>query len=448
MRRATWFKFLGFVVIVAMAGCGGRSRTAPPPGALVKKDGPAIRRDLGPGPDMKPRDVKVWHKDRQQPPPPPPDWWVPPHLDKGPPPPPDKGGLCTAAGKLCTPGKTSCCSGTACVMLKSGLHLCLRKCLPDNYSTPLLNEDTCPTASTTGKQFCADISPPAQQHYCLHTCAPALGKNDCAPGLACQPRSAGLAWQVFKAVCMYAPCKGVADCPVYLSKTCTTAGSVGQCSNAGLPAGAKCTAPPPGAAAGAPLRCAVPGVCDTKSGLCAPHKLGNPKAKVGDACNDDRHCGGQMRCEMQHTSASGLVHARNGYCLIEGCTFAKTLPSRACPTGSTCKSLTQGGTCFLTCSLNNAQDCRGNAKDKLGDYECRAWNNLSVGGNPIVSKSVCEPGDRMKCDMLQTSKLDCSSVGLQSNPTKMSCRHPTTGKTLANKYDPSGYCLDDSASGK
>jgi hypothetical protein len=42
--------------------------------------------------------------------------------------------------------------------------------------------------------------------------------------------------------------------------------------------------------------------------------------------------------------------------------------------------------------------------------------------------------------------LDCSVLGDQGNTTKMACRDRITGKELA-KHDPSGFCLDLTASG-
>ncbi len=328
-------------------------------------------------------------------------------------------------------------------MLSTGLRLCLAKCTPDNPSTPLVNEDDC--YKRGAGLTCGNVAYPAKQYRCLQKCNPSLGKNDCPAGIACNPRSAALSGNISQAVCAYPPCKNAMQCPVYLNKTCKTQGSTSQCS--GLPKGSSCAPPAPNAAPGTTLRCALPGVCDSKSGLCAPHKYGISKAKVGDPCKDDRGCGGQMRCDMQSTGSSGMVHARNGYCFIEGGAFS-SLSSRACTSGSRCNRLYYGGRCAKECDLKSPKTCRGYAKDKLGDYECRAWNNLSMGGTAIVSAPVCETGDTMACDMLKGSSLDCSTVGLQNNPTKMSCRNPVSGKVLSNKYDPSGYCLDDTASGK
>ena len=427
-------------LMLVAVGCGGRSRSTPPPGARWEAGTVKPHKDMGPDMYQQPLDRSILKKDRYVPPPPPLDHGTPP------PPPPDHGtGKCTATGGVCGGGKSPCCGGSICVPLPTGVSICTMSCTPDNLSTPLINEDSCPNATTTKSHICGNIGTGAKQHYCLKTCKPELGKNSCPAGLACHPTSAALTGQIDLAACVYRACNSGMECPINLSKTCTTTGSVAQCNNAGLPTGARCG--PPNGQPGAPLRCVVPGVCDTISGLCAPHKLGKATAKVGDPCKDDRHCGAQMVCDMQGTTSMGRVHARNGYCVIQGCAF-KTFTAFTCPSGSVCHRLHWGGRCLLSCDLKTAKSCRGYASDKLGDYECRGWNNLSMGGAPIVYQPVCEPGDSMACDMLQNSSLDCSSVGLQANPTKMGCRDPANGKTLTNKYDPNGYCLDDTASGK
>ena len=438
------FLFLSALTLVA-AGCGGRSRSTPPPGARWEGGTAQPHKDLGLGPDQlhPPVDRGIPDPDRYLPPPPP--------LDHGtPPPPPDKGsGKCVTSGGLCGGGQGPCCGGTTCQQLPTGIRLCLRKCTKDNPSTPLINEDTCPGATTTKAQICANLaSGSGTQNYCLHRCAPALGKNSCPAGLACRPVSTYLTGTVNTAVCAYPPCKTNAECPVYLSTTCKSQGDPKSCKAAGLPASARCGAIPPGAPMGSPLHCVVSGVCDVKSGLCAPHKQGKAGAKVGDPCTDDRSCGGQMRCDMERTNPGSPVHARNGYCTIDGCSFSSTLTAFACPTGSACNMMYSGGLCSRSCDLNKASTCRNHSYDQYGDYECRAWNNLSIGGQLIVSTPVCESGDSMRCSMLQGTSLDCSSVGLSSNPTGMTCRHPKNGTKLTNKYDPSGYCLDTTASGK
>jgi hypothetical protein len=133
--------------------------------------------------------------------------------------------------------------------------------------------------------------------------------------------------------------------------------------------------------------------------------------------------------------------------MIPNCTFAKQLPAFACPAGATCNNLFYGGQCHKSCDLTKATDCRGYAGDKGGDYECYAWNNLVIGSTQVSDAPVCANAAGQTCDNLGT-KLDCSSLGLESgNTTKMSCRDRYTGVAKANKADPTGVCLDDTASG-
>jgi hypothetical protein len=274
-------------------------------------------------------------------------------------------------------------------------------------------------------------------HYCLLKCAPAIGKATCPAGLACNPKSSAYAREVDQAVCVFRPCAQAKDCPVFLADGCSTVGA--PCVGA---AGAFC-ATDDESTTGA--TCALPGSCDLASGLCQPHALGGAGG-VGSPCKDDRDCKGQMRCDRQRTEG-GQLHARNGYCIVEGCTFAKSLPQRACPAGSNCQHLYAGGTCFKSCKLQNAADCRGHAADKRGDYECYAWNNLVVGSVQVADAPVCEPADSYPCNFLGSSKLDCSVLGeMPNNPTQMACRDRQTGAQLPPS-SPAGFCLDTTASG-
>ncbi len=283
--------------------------------------------------------------------------------------------------------------------------------------------------------------------------------------MACHPRSTQfVSGKADQAVCLFTGCTSNADCPIRTSKKCnqTKLCPLGQLCipfNSSTPSG----------------HCANPGKCDAVSNLCAPHNKGKPGAKVGDACSADTDCANNMTCQMEQNRATfqkkwnqpcgangeccsnkcvsgfctkGLctVDNRNGYCIISGCVFGGSLPSSSCPSGSTCNILFTGGVCQKTCSLTSAFTCRGNVADRLGDYECRAWNNLSISGMSVAKSPVCDFGTGMPCDLLQASGLQCSSVGLSlSNTTAMSCR--TLGnKGLANIYDPTGYCLDNTAS--
>jgi hypothetical protein len=221
--------------------------------------------------------------------------------------------------------------------------------------------------------------------------------------------------------------------------------------------------------------CARPGNCDLASGLCGAHSLGTATAQVGDPCTDDTDCAGNMRCMMeidqsQYRKASSMyctqddeccsgrcdfgactvglctVDNRNGYCTIPGCYFSSTLTLRACPSGSTCNTLYAGGLCQKTCNLSTSGECRGYSGDLYGDYECRAWNNISIGGVAVTASPVCEPGTSLGCEFFDGTTLDCSDVGGVSNPTAMDCRD-LSGFVLSDSFSPTGYCFDTTASG-
>lgn len=155
---------------------------------------------------------------------------------------------------------------------------------------------------------------------------------------------------------------------------------------------------------------------------------------------------GTNDCHQQLSCAPGLcaTHARNGYCTIDGCAFS-SLEAYQCPAGSGCSRLYPGGACLKECTLADATSCRGHAADRLGDYECRAWNNISVGGRAVTPSPVCDFGDSVACHTFKNLGCDAFGDGI-SNPTKMSCRD-LTGKELPDPRDPLGLCLDDTASG-
>jgi hypothetical protein len=412
VRGSTWPVVM---MLVLAAGCGGRTVLGGPP----DRGGP---RDLGP-PDLPLREAGPWWPDRG----------VPPLVDWGPV--PDKALPCPMSiGDVCTPSG-GCCGGLSCVGLSTGIWVCTQSCKPDDPATPLVNEDDCPNMV---EHICATIDYPGTSSYCLRKCAPTAGIATCPPGIACHPRSAVMSSYTQTAVCAFPACASSQDCPVYRSEPCTAGGA--ECS--GLSASTFC-ALEPGASDGT---CALPGICDPISGLCTPHAHGKSGAKVGDPCQDDRDCAGNMRCERE--SGAGIaIHARNGYCVIEGCTFASTLITSACPPGSTCNHLYPGGECFKTCSLTTAADCRGLAADKHGDYDCYAWNNLSASGLPLADEPTCEPADSYPCTFWGSSSLDCEALGLiPNNPTQMACRDRVTGAALP-AHSPGGFCLDTTASG-
>ena len=380
-------------------------------------------------------------------------------------------------GKVCTKSGSQCGTGGTCLLTSSDgtSGVCTCTCMPDNSSTPLVNEDTCPGAGAK-TAVCGSISLTggSKVNYCFKTCIPKLGVNDCNSTLYCHPRSGAAIGQYSVAVCLYhGGCTKNADCPVTNGKACDT--KTNQCTGAGE----TCQALTTGGTAG---MCAVAGKCDLQSRLCGQHTLGKAAAKVGDPCKSDLECAGNQSCfiefdEKLHLQATNKActsdgeccsgscsfgycaagapcrtRNRNGYCTTAACLFSKTLTHATCDSTSVCNTLYSGGICQKSCDMKTASDCRGYSStsgtvvDYLGDYECRAWNNLSIGGVTIVSKSVCDFGHTMPCDMLANSTLDCSSVGLTSNPTNMTCRG-TKNKIKTNKYDPTGLCLDNTAAG-
>ena len=172
-------------------------------------------------------------------------------------------------------------------------------------------------------------------------------------------------------------------------------------------------------------------------------------ATCGSTCSSDGECCGSCNLTTGRCEGTCKIESRNGYCTIAGCTFASatTYSQFACPTGSTCNNIFFGGLCMKDCDLAMATDCRNNANDKYGDYECYAWNNLSVGGVPVAANPVCS-FSIAPCDIFGSNfVLDCTSLGNQSNPTSMGCRSLATKQLLSNTRDPAGYCLDNTTSG-
>jgi len=365
-------------------------------------------------------------------------------------------------GKPCTAGGGGC-DGHPCV-LTGGAGFCSCACTPDDPQTPLVNEDSCPR----GRQHLCALLPLAgggSGSFCARTCTPRLGGSDCQAPLACQPESSGLLALPERALCVARGCAADSDCPVLTATACSAAQPC---------PGSQSCAPAPGGA-----RCALPGSCDLASGLCTTHGKGLATAAVGDPCEADTDCAGSMQCLLEQDQAAlrrpagaacasageccsgrcaaghcaaGLcpVLYRHGYCTISGCAFVSSLPARACPQGATCNRTYAGGLCQRVCSLASAASCRGHAGDLLGDYECRAWSNLYVAGQPLSLEPVCDFGPLLRCDALQSSGLDCSAVGVDEmgkpNVTNMGCRS-LDGKPTALPSDPDGLCLDDTASG-
>lgn len=376
----------------------------------------------------------------------------------------------TLIGKPCTSSGGQCGPSMTCLLThpdKGGVCTC--PCTPDDPLTPLVNEDSCPDLSS---HLCGSVPLPGggggTVNLCLRKCSPKLGSNTCAAPLACSPRSVEVSGVRGQAVCALFACQAPADCPVLTAKPCQPSSSGGPATCIG--ANETCVSTSADNKTGL---CAKSGICEFSSGLCAPRKQNfNATAKVADPCNSDLDCNANQRCERERALSTaakpagasctigseccsgscqnakceaGLcpVHARNGYCVVEDCAFP-SLPAFGCPTGSSCNRLFPRGLCQRSCDLTDATSCRGNALDKLGDYECRAWNNISTGGYSVSDGPVCDFGDRVRCNSFNA--LGCDAFGLQPNPTDMSCRD-LSGTKLADPRSPFGLCLDNTASG-
>jgi hypothetical protein len=373
------------------------------------------------GPDLKPQaDQKVPLLDQKAPDQKVPDQKVP---DTGPP--------LAALGEGCTSASDCHPSAPLCVTASSskGVRVCSKACTADDPATPLINEDNCPAGST-----CATFTyTTATFYYCLKNCTPSLTVNTCPTSSqqSCDPFSTRFTRTSDKAVCWFPACKTNTDCPVLAAKTC---GNNADC--ASVASDAFCVSG----------TCARPGNC-TAGGLCGPHTLGKGGAKVGDPCTSDFDCAGSGLCLFESTSSGAIgPDYRNGYCSIPNCSFASTLPAFACPTGSSCHKLYFGGLCHRSCQLGSATDCRNHGGDNGGDYECYAWNNLSLMGVQVTTTPVCQSAATITCDSLGTS-LDCTDLGTAGNATNMKCRDRFTGVAKTDLKDPGGVCLDDTASG-
>ncbi|MFH1131025.1 MAG: hypothetical protein V1754_06800 [Pseudomonadota bacterium] len=349
--------------------------------------------------------------------------------------------------------------------------ICTFNCIPDDPETQLINEDSCPEAASN---LCGVVmlNSGESQGFCFRKCQPKLGGNDCAPEFSCAINSmAYFENYVADAVCMSFGCETGADCPVITAQTCDT--QTGTC-----PTGETCL---PLAADSTAGRCAKDGVCDTTSRLCGPHNQGNANAQVGDPCTSTTDCGNNMMCSIEYDSAttdkkggeaceggseccSGecdsvtstcvagpcLVRSRGGYCMVLGCGHA-TLTEFACPAGSACNRFYYGGICQKSCALATATDCRGNAGDLYGDYECRDYSSLiNAAQVPMSDGPVCEWGPNMRCTYLAHITDNCAVIGdvTNGNATNMKCRDIFTKAEETNLDSTSAFCFDDTASGE
>ena len=349
------------------------------------------------------------------------------------------GALASNLGEGCTSAK-DCKEGSPVCMMYSNIFtwispagICTRACKMDDTKTPLVDEDDCPKDHSCTKFGFST----ATVYYCLKECKPSLTKNPCpaSSGQTCHPLSARYTGNAEKAVCIYPACKSKKDCPAFSDTPCT---SDADCSSVGTDAFCE-------ASSGT---CARPGSCSS-AGLCGPHGYGTSKAKVGDPCKTDFDCPINGVCIKEDQNAFGSIGVsyRNGYCVIPYCAFANSLTAYSCPSGSTCNWLFSGGLCFRTCKLSDKNGCRHSDKDKGGDYECYAWNKWKfTSGSYVTAEPVCMNATTQTCDSLPTGN-DCRDLGETNNPTKMGCRDRNTGVAKAKVTDPTGVCLDDTASG-
>jgi len=349
-----------------------------------------------------------------------------------------------------------------------GVCTCL--CAQDDPGT-VRNEDTCPKID---QHICAPvrISTTLSVGMCFERCVPRLGANDCQSPIVCDPRAAELIG-VGQGACMVEGCKSNEDCEVTTGIECDTR-KTGECAS-----GTRCVADFPGESKG---QCVRDGRCDVPSGLCGPRTDAatfKPDAKVGDPCHGDIDCGAAMRCVQQLdlgdvlkkpgeacvgdseccndsceddkcSAAQCRVSARNGYCTVLGCAF-ESLTEFACPQGSGCLRvgggvLPPGGACMRTCDPADAGQCRGNANDVYGDYECRAWDQLQLLGASVADTPICDFVENARCDQLRGLTDGCESLGIDAQTTEMKCRG-LDGKETEDPFDAQGYCLDTTGSG-
>lgn len=424
--------FVALVCAASLAACaGGKSESSdgsPNPDQLIV-DGPtpdAPRPDSGPDPDGPTPDGPVpdtLAPDTQ----PSPDTLQPDIVSPDLPPAPDVGTTGPNVGAPCQDAN-DCNGGTQCILNLGGVSICTTTCTTDNpQTTP--NEDSCPNLA---KNICSEVplASGGTQNYCLQKCQPRSSSNDCPAELACDPLSGSLTGSAELAVCAQPACTSNADCNVLTAKSCTVS------TGAGCATGETCVALSSGG------RCALPGLCNTVSGICEGHNQGKANVKVGAPCTADVDCGNDQICLRESPSGGGVAW-RGGYCSIAGCVHAQTVPKLACPSGSHCHRLYGGigGLCLKGCSLTDATSCRNRSGDFLGDYDCYAWDNYTLGGKPVAAGPVCDMP--IPCDFFTSG---CSGLGLSPNSTNMTCRNKKNN-VLSSATDPNGFCLDNTAAG-
>ena len=411
-------------------------------------DGPGA--DQGPdrGPDMTAPDL--WPPDRAPDTCPAHDILPPPDHGPGPCRKPTGGEV---IGKKCGI-YTSCPTGYICLRnVTTGDGVCAKACLPNALS---------PCPGKPGVNICAKVFQVSGTSgwYCLRTCRPRLGCNECLPGSSCGVDSGRFISAHNTAVCHAPGCSDGWDCMTTTTRRCDT--KKPKC-----PAGQRCKPLVLHSSVG---MCAKKGVCDKVSGLCKMPTHQNPKkaSPVGAPCRGDTECDKGLVCMAELDTSTALlpvgagcstdkqccsemctagtcaknrpctVKYRNGYCTLPGCLFSSTLTDRACPVGSICNRRYFGGLCQRICSISGAVTCRGEPTDRFGDYECRNWINVKLSGINVSWRNACDFGHGATCDFM--GGLPCSLLGLGGNPTHMACR--TLDKKVTSSGDPAGFCLD------
>lgn len=334
-------------------------------------------------------------------------------------------GIVANIGAPCPNGSGDCTGGASCILSFQGVAICTKICTKDNAATMSINEDDCPDLNQN-KCVSVSLSDGSSENYCLKRCIPRSDSNTCPAGTSCDPFS-GYAEQLGEAFCSQKACITNSECPVFTNKKCTVATGIG-CSGQEY-----CVEVSNGSG-----ECALAGFCNTISGICEGHSVGLSTAKVGDPCVANTDCGNNQLCLAEHSDGSW----RGGYCTIAGCYFSSTLNSSQCPLGSTCNHAYSpiGGLCQKTCSLSDATSCRNRSGDFLGDYECYAWDNYTMSGVSVSDEPVCDTP--IHCNSVN----GCDGLGLSANSTSMSCRD-LKNIVLSSPSDPTGYCLDNTASG-
>jgi hypothetical protein len=277
--------------------------------------------------------------------------------------------------------------------------ICTCGCTPDDTSSPLSNEDTCPdlnnnvcsqpiaisggTCATDadcanyGTGFiCQDGKCQGDKSYCVHKCKPTLGTNACNGDLACEWDST---FDVYEPICATRGCTDNDQCPVTTGVMCDPKKGLGSDSpnpdcgpgtcllftykNQTCTTDADCTSKWPNfvcvdlGSAGSPAKyciykeglCAKPGKCDTASGLCdkKPAGLFKATAKVGDPCKGDTDCGETMDCSFEMDMAKLGYKKKGEACAADEECCSYNCEQGTCGAGGLCTVRNRNGYCTV-----------------------------------------------------------------------------------------------------